>query len=133
MNAFFVDRKNVPGELATVTEALAKRGVNLLVYGVGMGADFGISFLAGDEQAARAALKDAGITFRESPAIFVKMEDKPGQAAKTARILADAGVNIELFQPVDTSPKNFTVALAVDNVDAARKAVGDQLTEFSYR
>lgn len=47
--------------------------------------------------------------------------------------LADAGINVELFLPVDTTPSKFVAALGVSNADAARKALGDQVTTFTYR
>ena len=64
--------------------------------------------------------------------IFVAMEDKPGQTAATSRKLADAGVNIEFWLPVDTSTGTFTVAIGVDRTDAAELALSSQLTAWSY-
>ena len=54
-----------------------------------------------------------------------------GQAS-TSRRLAYAGVNIEFWLPVDTSPTNFIVALGVDNLEAARNAVSEQITDWTY-
>ena len=49
-----------------------------------------------------------------------------------SRRLANGGVNIEVWLPVDTSPETFTVAVGVDTLDAAKQAVGNQLTTWSY-
>lgn len=133
MNAFIVELENRPGAMARVTEVLARRGVNLLVYGIGLGARGAIGFIANDEERARSALKDAEITYREVPVVHVRMEDQPGQAASASRKLADAGVNIDVWLPVDTRPDSFTVAVGVDKVDAARRALEGQLTTFTYR
>jgi hypothetical protein len=132
VNAFVFQLPNRPGELAKVTEALAARGINLLVYDLGPGDQAGIALVTSDEEATGSTLGDLGVAFRETPVLTVRMEDKPGQAASTSRRLADAGVNIELWLPVDTSPDNFVVALGVDNTATARKAVSEQLTGWKY-
>lgn len=132
MNAFIVDVENRPGQMGRVTKVLAERGVNLLVYSLGLGTKGVIVFIAHDEERARSALRDAGIGCREVPVIFVRMEDKPGQAASASRRLAEAGVNIEVWLPVDTDPAKFTYAVGVEKVDAARQALSGHLTTWSY-
>lgn len=134
MNAFIVQLNNRPGEIARVAEALSARGINILVYGLGGGrAEGPIAFIPNDEEGSRSTLREAGIAYHEVPVITVSMEDKPGQTASASRRLAHAGVNIELWLPVDTNPSSFKVALGVDNVEAARKALREQLTTWSYR
>ncbi len=133
MNAFVFQLPNHPGELVKITEAIAAQGVNLLVYDLGPGDPGAVGLVASDDETTRSTLGDLGVTFREIPVLTVRMEDKPGQAASTSRRLADAGVNIELWLPVDTSPDNFVVALGVDDMEAARQAVSEQLTDWSYQ
>lgn len=132
MNAFIVELENRAGEMARVTEVLAKREVNILVSGLGLNGRGAIAFVANDEERARSALREAEIAYREVPVVHVRMEDRPGQAARTSRRLADAGVNIQVWLPVDTTLANFTVAIGVDKVEAARRALSDQLTMWSY-
>jgi hypothetical protein len=132
MNAFIVEVANRPGELARVTETLAARGVNLLVSSLGSGDRGLIGFIADDEETSRSALKDAGIAYQETPLIHVRAEDRPGETAAVTRKLAEGGVNIEFLVPVDTSKANFICAFGVDNVEAAEKVLGDQVTTFTY-
>lgn len=132
MNAFIVKLENRPGEVARVTETLAAQGINILVYGLAVGGYGALGFVANDEQGARSALDDAGVAYREVPIVAVRMEDRPGQAAKVSRQLADAGLNLELWLPVDTSQASFTVALGVDDVEAAQRVLGDQVVGWSY-
>ena len=132
MNGFIVQLENRPGEMARLTEALSARGVNVLVYAVGAGEQASLGFVVNDEESTRSTLDDAGIGYREMPLFAVRMENKPGQAASTSRRLADAGVNIEFWLPVDTSPTNFMVALGVDNLEAAKNAVSEQITDWTY-
>ena len=71
----------------------------------------------------------AGIT----PAANEEVEVAPagGAVGEWPLDLADAGVNIELFVPVGISDRHFTMAIGVDKVDEARKALGDMVTEWS--
>jgi hypothetical protein len=132
MNAFIVEAANRPGELAKVTEILAARGVNLLVSSLGSGDRGLIGFIADNEETSRSALKDAGIAYQETPIIHVRAEDRPGETAAVTRKLAEGGVNVEFLVPVDTNKANFICAFGVDNVEAAEKVLGDQVTTFSY-
>ncbi len=132
MNGFIVQLENRPGEMARLTEALSAQGINVLVYAVGAGEQAVLGFMVNDEETTRSTLDNAGIGYREIPIFTVRMEDKPGQSASTSRRLADAGVNIEFWLPVDTSETNFIVALGVDNLEAAKNAVSEQITDWTY-
>ncbi len=132
MNGFMVQLENSPGEMARFTEALSAQGVNVLVYAVGVGEQASLGFVVNDEETTRSTLDSTGIGYQEIPIFTIKMDDKPGQAASISRRLADAGVNIEFWLPVDTSQTNFAVALGVDNLGAAKNAVSDQITDWTY-
>ena len=132
MQAFITEAANRPGEFARHAEAIAKRGVNLSgVVCLGLGDRGGAAFMAADETGLRTALNEAGIAFREVPIVTVALEDKPGTAASAARTLGDAGVNIDLIAGIGTSGDKVTVAIGVDNVEDARRALGDLVTEWS--
>ena len=70
------------------------------------------------------------IATRDINVAAIALEDKPGTAAKTAKKLADAGVNIELFAPVEYTDGKATIAIGVDKVDDARRVLADQLIEW---
>jgi hypothetical protein len=86
-------------------------------------------FIADDDAAARAALEGAGIEFTERPALSVRMENRPGVGAATFRRLANANVNMDLLLPVRISDELFFAVICVDDVDAARRALGDQVVD----
>lgn len=132
MNGFILEMDNRPGQMAEVTEKLASHGVNILVYGFATDSRYVIGWVGSDDDATRVALAELEMTYREVPLIFVTMQDKPGQSAAAGRKLAEAGVNIEFWLPVDTSQDSFTVALGVDNAEAAKKVLDEQLTSWSY-
>jgi len=127
MSAFTVELKNQPGELARLCEAMAAKGVNIILCGTTRGDTGMIALIADDEGAARTALEATGFGFTERQALTVRMENRPGAGAATLRKLADANVNMELLLPVRISEEQFFAVLCVDNVDAARNALADQL------
>lgn len=129
MSAFTVELKNQPGSLADLCEAMATRGVNLVLCGTTHGDAGTVAFIADDDAAARAALEGAGIEFTERPALSVRMENRPGVGAATFRRLASANVNMELLLPVRISDELFFAVICVDDVDAARTALGDQVVD----
>lgn len=132
MNGFILEMDNRPGQMAGVTEKLASHGVNILVYSFATDSRYVIGWVGSDDDATRGALAELGVNYREVPLIFVTMKDQPGQSAATSRKLAEIGVNIEFWLPVDTSQDSFTIALGVDNADAAKKVLDEQLTSWSY-
>ena len=107
MSVFTVDLKNQPGELARLCEAMAGRGVNLILCATTRGEDGTVAFIAGDEAGAETALADVGIGYARRPALTIRMENQPGAGAATFRKLADVGVNADLLVPVRVSDDLF--------------------------
>jgi hypothetical protein len=127
MSAFTVELKKQPGELARLCSAMAARGVNLVLCGMSHGDSGTVAFIADDEAAARAALDGAGMEFAERPALTVRMDNVPGAGAATFRKLADADVNMDLLLPIRVSNEQFFAVICVDDVEAARRALGEQV------
>jgi hypothetical protein len=128
MNAFIIEAQNQPGELARVAAALGDRGINITTGAViGLSSSGGFGFLVNDEAGAKSALEAAGIMFREIEVLPVSIPDEPGALATIAQSLANAAVNIELVLPTGMSGGKMTLAVGVDNVEAARAAVGEMV------
>ena len=128
MNAFIVEAKNKPGMLAEVSKAIADKGVNILSGSViGLGESGGFAFISNDETSTRSALREANLKFREIEVMPISVSDEPGSLAKIAKKLADAGVNVDLILPTGMSGNKMTLALGVDKIDAARKAIGAEV------
>lgn len=126
MQWFIVEAANKPGEFARHAEEIAQRGINLAsVVCLGIGDRGGAAFHAKDEAGLRSALNDAGIGFREVSVVTARLEDRPGTVAEAARLLGDAGVNIELLAPMGMDGSKVTVAIGVDREEQARAALGD--------
>jgi len=133
MKAFLIEAANRPGELARVTELIAGKGINIEAFSIAYGSDGALAILSHDEKGLQSALDDSnGITYKEVPLLTIWLEDKPGTVAWAARKLADVGVNIEFFAPVDfTTDRKATIAIGVDKIDVARTALSDQLVEWT--
>jgi hypothetical protein len=128
MNAFVVELKNQPGELARVTAAFAARRVNITGgAGIGWGNAGAFAAWSDDEAGLRAALGDLQCSFREVEVVEAAVANEPGSLAKAARKLADAGVNVEFVIPMGMSDGQMKLAVGVDRVAAARQALGDRV------
>lgn len=128
---FIVEATNRPGELARVTDAIAQRGINIEAWSIGYGTQGALAFIGHDEKGLKSALTADGINYKEIPCLTIWLEDKPGTIAKATKRLADAGVNIEFFAPVEyKADGRATVAIGVDKIDVARTALSDQLVEW---
>lgn len=126
MQWFITEAANRPGEFARHAGEIAKREINLAnVICLGMGDRGAAAFHAKDEAGLRSALNDAGIGYREVGVVTARLQDRPGTVAEAARRLSDAGVNIELLVPTGMDEGHVTVAFGVDDVEKARRALGE--------
>jgi len=127
MSVFIVDLENQAGELARLCEAMAGRGVNLILCATTREEVGTVAFIADNEASAEAALAEAGVGYTKRTALTIRMENQPGVGAATFRKLADAGVNTDLLVPVRISNDLFFAVLCVDDPDKARRALGVQV------
>jgi len=125
MNAFIVELPNRPGSLAMIAEAVAEHGINITgVAGATSGELGSVSFTSDDESGTRKALGEKGLVYREVPIVRISLEHRPGTLAGAARKLADAGINVEAMFVSGMDGSKVEVSFAVDNPDAARRALG---------
>lgn len=123
MNAFVVELVNKPGELAKLAEAIAHRGIN--ITGLTGAASGSVCLMTNDEEGTRRALMDAYYMPIEIELVPVSLADKPGTLAEAARLLGDAGINIEAVFPTGTSGGNVRLAIATDDPAKARIVLGE--------
>ena len=120
-NQFVVQLSNKPGGLATLSEALAARGVDLRAIGGGGIGDLGhIILTTADDPTTRAVLEEGKYVFIEGESILAEVDDRPGGMATIARALADAGVNIYGHLFLGRWGDRAMFAFVVDNPDVAR-------------
>ena len=133
MNAFIVDLKNKPGELAKVTEAIAAKGIDITGFtGAACGDSGTVALLTNDEAGTREVLTSGHWTYRPFEVVSASLADKPGSLAQVTRRLANAGINIEAAIPTGMSGGNVHVGFVTDNPGKAREALGDALLVASF-
>ena len=124
MNAFIVDLKNKPSELAKVAEAIAQKGVDITGFSGATCGDSGTLALTTDnEVVTQRVLTDGGWKFRTIELVETSLANKPGVLAETARRLANAGVNIEAAFPTSMSGSTAHIVFATDNPAKAKQAL----------
>ena len=124
MNAFLVDLENKPGALATLAEAIAAKGVNLLgVSGTSCSDGGRVAIVTADDATTRAVLQEKKLSFKELEATETSMGHVPGTLAQAARRLAEAGVNIEAIFPTGMTGNDVSVAFVTDNPTKAKEAL----------
>ncbi len=128
MNAFIVELRNRPGELAKIAEVLAEKGINITgLSGSTCEQSGSICVLTNDEAATRRALQGAHHKTHERELVVATLADRPGTMAEAARRLANAGVNIEAVLPTGMSADGIHVAFVTDDPVKARTALGDRV------
>ena len=126
MHAFLVELPNQPGSLAGLSAALADRGINIAgIAGATCGASGSVGLITNDEEITRSVLSGRGDSFREIDLVSAQLENVSGTLANATRRLADAGVNIEFLTPSGMEGNKITLAIGVDNAEAARQALGE--------
>jgi len=116
---FSVKLPNRPGELARLTEALQKDGVNIRT--VSTEPREGVVRLVTDHpEKSREALRRESLEFSERNVLVAKLEDKPGELARITRALADEGINIDAAYMLGREGKHVQVALAVSDEEKAK-------------
>ncbi len=119
--------ENRPGALAEMGEALGSAGVSVEGGGAFLFDGRAIAhFLFEDSVAARKALEEKGITVLEDREVLVQRlkQDQPGQLGKISRMMAEAGVNIEVIY----SDHQNQLILVVDDFEKG-KAVSEMWTK----
>ena len=111
--------ENRPGALAEMGETLGMAGVSVEGGGAFVFDHQGIAhFLFADGGVARKALEENGIAVLADREVLVQRlkQDQPGQLGKISRMMADAGVNIEVIY----SDHQNQLILIVDDLEKGR-------------
>jgi hypothetical protein len=115
-----IDLDDTPGSLATMGEALGSAGISIEGGGVFVASGRGIAhFLFHDGSKAARALESAGmrvVQVREVVLLRLR-QGEPGQLGKLTRLMANAGVNIE----VQYSDHANQLVLVVDHLQLAQQ------------
>jgi hypothetical protein len=126
VNAFIVDLRNKPGELAKVTEAIAEKGIDITAFSGSTCGDSGsLALVTNDESGTQRVLSQGQWTFHTVELVPTSIGNRPGSLAEVTRKLANAGVNIEAAFPIGMSGNNVQLVFATDNPQKAKQAVAE--------
>ena len=98
MHDLVIQVDNEPGALATVAAAVSDAGVNLAAATCTRPSDTAdLHILVKHPEAAKHALSISGLVVTsEREVVVVEAEDRPGALADLARMIAEAGVDLDL-------------------------------------
>lgn len=128
-----ISGQSKPGVLARVASVLAQAGVNIKAFSAPEVTGKGkLRLLVADLEGARAALKEAKITFSEETALVLSLENKPGALNEVADLLTKARINITCgYCTPSREGKRAIVVLTLSNTAKAQSLLRDQsLDEF---
>ena len=117
--------ENKIGGLATITDVIAKAGVNIRALSIADASDFGILRLIVDDVfKAGNALKENGLVYSVTDVLAVAGDDTPGSIAKIVSVLAQAGIGIDYGYAFFAKKENLAYMIVrVEDMDNARKVL----------
>ena len=111
--------ENRPGRLAAIAHALEEERVNIFAFSIAEASGFGVvRALVDRPEKAHARLTEDGFNVAFTDVIAVRMRDEPGGLYEIARLLGDAGVNIE-YSYAYSGPDGAVLILRVDRPEEA--------------
>jgi hypothetical protein len=122
LKQFDVGIQNKPGEIARITEIMAKKAVNIRGIATEMSTERPmVHIITDDDVTAHNALKAAGVEFSEKEIIMLAILDKPGELHKITKKLERGGVNIESLFILGANLPVESIALTVDKTAHAKE------------
>jgi hypothetical protein len=126
--------ENKPGKLAAIARAFEEEKINILAFSIAEADGFGVvRALVNHPDKAYKKLTSLGYNVAFTEVIVIRMKDEPGGLFEIARLLSEAGINMEYAYAY--SGKDAAVLIVrVDNADEAVKKIlshGGNLVESS--
>jgi len=121
-----VSLENAPGLLGRLCRVLAQGQVNIRGLAVIEGADVStVRLIVSDPDAAKRALRNAGMAFVAQDVLIVSLPDEPGSLESVALRLGEAGINVQYLYGMGDgeSGRTFTVFRVAD-IDRAAQILG---------
>lgn len=124
MTEFTIRLANRPGMLAALTERLDAAGVHVeALAAFGYSEDGHVRMIVDDAETAARVLEEAGLVSEEREVLTTVLPNTTGSLAGLTRRLADSGVNIEALYVLKSHAEGLELAIAVDELAAARSGL----------
>ena len=117
--------QNKRGTVASVTDILSEKGINLRALSIAETQDFGIlRLIVNDVAAAEAALTEKGYLIKTIDVVGVKIGDAPGKLTAALDVLDKCEINVEyLYAFMTRTERHAYVVLRVENNAEAEAAL----------
>ena len=117
--------ENKPGMMSTMTEVLAKNGIDMRALTLAETSDFGIvRIIVDDVYAATTVLKDEGFVHSITPVLGVAIPDEPGGLNNVLAVLSEAQINVDyMYAFLGGNAKHAYMIFRVEDHKAAKKAL----------
>lgn len=128
MRELIIVAKDRVGLLAQISKILGDNNINIDSVGVEtVGKDAVIHLVASNETEATKLLEKAGFKVTASDTLLLKIEDQPGELAKVALTLAEAGINIRSVLFLRKEDSKGVFAVKVNKPEKAAELLKDYL------
>jgi hypothetical protein len=128
MKQLTVITRNVPGQLADITAALADAGINIEDIEADGATETGVISLTVDRyHLAMEVLSEAGFQAVTDDALIVRLADKPGALAEIALRFKDAGLNLHSMHIIQREAGHSLASIVTDDNSKAAALVRDVL------
>ncbi len=122
LSQLVIQAEHRPGFLSALCSEMAKKAVNITAIMAAPEQPPVIRLVAAPHAAACKVLVSMNLSYREEPAISVRLTDRPGALGRATRKLAEAGVNIEYaYGSITKGSERALVVLGVSDVAKAEK------------
>lgn len=117
--------ENKMGQLAEVTEWMAKKQVNLKAVSIADSQDFGIlRIIAEHPEHLLSVLNEKGYTAISTQVLAVAIADRPGSMSQILSVLSKAGVDIEYtYAFLSRKEQEATMIFRVNDNETAKSAL----------
>ncbi|MEM3555392.1 MAG: ACT domain-containing protein [Candidatus Micrarchaeia archaeon] len=128
MRELIIVAKDRVGLLAQISKILGDSNINIDSVGVEtVGKNAVIHLVASKENEAIQLLEKAGFKVTVSDTLLLKIEDQPGELAKVALTLAEAGINIRSVLFLRKEDNKGVFAVKVNKPEKAAELLKDYL------
>lgn len=123
MKQFEIRLNDEVGSLEKVTEALARREINIISISSEKLPDqkATVRLVTSDVDKTRDIMNEERLICKESEFIKISMKDKPGELLKVTKLLSGADINIEALYMLDKKEGSTDVAMIVNKMDEAKE------------
>ena len=123
MQEYCIKLPDEPGQMATLCESLASKGINLLTATALTATGAVVAVVTDDEEGTTEVLNNLGHEFHVSEVLLVTMPHQPGSLAALSRTMGNAGININSIYIMSKDEDKAAIAFTADDVDAAREMI----------